>query len=109
MAEPIFEITDVYRLRWQFVRESDDASDVVLRFADSNQRLLGKELHICGFRMGDWHFQEGIYDRCDEVRIFDQNLDGAQLEFGRFVVQFVRNGEVVGQHVADTLTIRRAG
>jgi hypothetical protein len=108
MADPIFEITGVDRLRWEFIGESDDGSDVVLRFADAEQRVLAKELHIGAFRMSEWHFQERICDHCDEVRVLDQNLDGAYLEFGRFVVQFVSGGKVVGEHVADSVSVRRA-
>jgi hypothetical protein len=109
MVNPAFNITGVNRFQWDSVADRGDASDVVLRFADSKQRLLPKALDLAGFRMRDWHFQEKVYDGCDEVRVLDQNLDGAQLEFGRFVVQFVRRGEVVGEHIADSVAVRRAG
>jgi hypothetical protein len=108
MARPVFNITGVDRLRWEFVTDRGDENDVVLRFADSKGRLRPNELHISAFRMSEWHFQEQVYDGSDEVRVLDQNLDGAQLEFGRFVVQFVRRGKVVGQHTADSVAARRA-
>jgi hypothetical protein len=109
MANQIFNITAIDHLKWEFVADGADSNNVVLRFIDSNGRLLPEALNITGFKISEWHFQERIYDRSDEVRVLDQNLDGAQLEFGRFVVQFVRHGKVVGQHIADSVTVRRTG
>jgi hypothetical protein len=108
MAKLVFDFTGIDRLRWEFVARSGEPEDVVLNFADSEGRLLPKKLVISGFQMSEWHFQEQVYDRCDEVRVLDQNLDGAQLEFGRFVVQFVRSGKVLGEHAVDLVEIRRA-
>ena len=106
MAPPAFNITGIDHLRWEYVRGGGDVRDVVLRFAGPKVRFRGA-LDICGFQMSDWHFAEGVYNGCDEVRVIDQNEDGAQLEFGRFVVQFVHQGEVVGQHIADLVSVRR--
>ncbi len=74
----------------------------MLRFEDSKGRPLPTLLRLGGLRIDEWCIQEHIYAACDEIRVLDQNLDGAQLEFGRFLVQFVRRGGVVGQHLADS-------
>jgi hypothetical protein len=108
MSTPLYDIRGIDHLRWEYVAGGGDTRDVVLRFAGPKVRFTGA-FSVTGFRMSDWHFTEGVYNWCDEVRVFDQNEDGAQLEFGRFLVQFVRHGEVLGQHFADSVAIRQAG
>jgi hypothetical protein len=109
MTTPAFNIIGIDHLRWEFVAFGEDVRDVVLRFASSKGRTFPRALDIAGLQMSDWHFAEGIYNQCDEVRVFDKNQDCAQLELGRFVVQFVCNGEVIGQHIADSVENRLAG
>jgi hypothetical protein len=70
---------------------------------------LQKELDLRGFQIDAWTVQEGIYGGCDEVRVLDMNAEGGQLEFGRYLVQFIRAGAVIGEHVADSVTVRQAG
>ena len=108
MDTPVFDVTGIDHLRWEHVAFGEDACDVVLRFAAKKGRTFPRALDISGLQMSDWHFTECVYNRCDEVRVFDQNEAGAQLEFGRFVVQFVCDGEVVGQHIADSVAVRQA-
>jgi hypothetical protein len=108
MTTPLFSITGIDHLRWEYVAFGEDTRDVVLRFAASKGRTFPRALDISGLQMSDWHFTECVYNRCDEVRVYHQNEEGAQLEFGRFVVQFVYDGEVVGQHIADSVAVRQA-
>jgi hypothetical protein len=109
MTKPVYDITGIDHLRWEYVALGEDTRDVVLRFAAKKGRTFPRALDIRGLRMSDWHFAECVYNRCDEVRIFDENQDGAQLEFGRFLVQFVDDGEVVGEHIADSVAVRQTG
>ena len=82
---------------------------MVLRFAGVKRSSFPKALDIAGLQMSDWYFTECVYNQCDEVRVFDQNEHGAQAESGRFLIQFSRHGEVVGEHLADSVDVRKAG
>jgi hypothetical protein len=108
MATPVYTVTGIDHLSWEYIAFGEDERDVVLRFAGLKPKSFPKALDIAGLRMGDWYFTECVYNQCDEVRIFDRG-DSAQLEFGRFTVQFVRQGEIVGEHSADSVAIRPAG
>ncbi len=109
MGTPVFDITGIDHLRWEYIAFAEDVRDVVLRFAGVNRSSFPKALDIAGLQMSDWYFTECFYNRCDEVRVYDHNRDGAQHAFGRFLVEFVQHGEVVGQHLADSVAVRQAG
>jgi len=66
MTQPVFDITEIDRLQWNHLADTGDTRNVVLRFVDSNQRLLPRELHISCFQISEWPFQEHLYDRCDQ-------------------------------------------
>lgn len=103
MAAPVFNLSGIHRILW----DHGNGNKMRVSFADSEGRLLRQALILGGFQTGSRYLQGGIYDSCDQVQVFDHNVDGAQLEFGRYVVRFLRRGETVGEHVADSL--ERAG
>lgn len=106
MAEPIFHIADLRHLRCSHVRQGRRTVDVVLQFADPTGKLLPKKLDVAGLQLSERELQDDYYGGCDEIRVFDQNISGAQLEFGRFVIQFWLRGEIICERVADSVTVR---
>jgi hypothetical protein len=108
MAPPIFNATGIGRIDWGPPTGDADRRDLWLTFTDSRGRPLRHALALGGLQITDWTLQEGLYGACDQVRVLDLNLDGGQLDFARYVVQFVRRGRVVGEHAADSVTVRPA-
>src|SRR4051812_2350824 len=101
MALRVFRATGIRHIHWGERRGDYERPDIRVQFIDCNGRSLPNELDVSGFQIDEWTVQEGIYCGCDEVRVLDLNADGGQLEFGRYLVQFLRAGSVVGEHVAD--------
>ena len=108
MAPPLFRVTGVDRVEWGERRGDYERPDMRIRFIDRKGRPSPGELDLGGFQIDAWTVQEGVYGGCDEVRVLDLNAGGGQLEFGRYVVQFLRAGAVVGEHAADSVTVRQA-
>jgi hypothetical protein len=110
MAPPSFQAFGIARIRWEAAGATDgDRRDVLLTFLDSKGRPQKNALALGGCQISDWALQECVYDRCDQVRVLDASRLGSQVEFGRYTVQFVCGGSVVGEHLADTAAARRVG
>src|SRR5262245_2023350 len=106
MADLIFSVTDLRHLRFRCIGRGKHTINVVLQFADSTDKLLPKQLSITGLQLSERDLQEDYYGGCDELHVYDQNLSGAQLDFGRFNIQFWLRGEMIGEHLADDVAMR---